>query len=101
MNICVFGKYNVHYVENYSYREYDDPDYASFATGRDEWTVEMDGPQLLRLISKLMVEKDTIDVVGSGGHVYITQFRPTTGEGSEIHIEYEEIEEQKENERVY
>ena len=91
MNICVFGRYKVHFVNKYDYiadYEFGEP---SYDTQSEEWTEEMDGGKLIDLLAKVMRHSDMVDVSSSDKNFHTSLFNPMNSCGSEIQIEYEEV----------
>lgn len=91
MNICVFNKYKVHFINEYTYITDCEFGEISYGAGKEEWIKEMNGGELIDMIAESMLDNETINVTSSDRFVHITHFNTMNGTGAEIHFEYEEI----------
>lgn len=99
MNICVFGKYRVDFQNNYTYISDKEFGEYTYSEDKEEWTKDMDGGELMRLVAKLMLENDTttfeckvssIEHGKSVGEIAVEKFEPQDGTGETIIIKYKE-----------
>lgn len=91
MNICAFGKYRVDFQNNYTYISDKEFGEYTYSEGKEEWTKDMEGGELMNLISKLMIDTNTIGISNYEDGVVITTFDPMDGTGSDIIVRYEAL----------
>lgn len=90
MNICVFGKYRVDFHNEYSYISDIEFGEHTYSEDKEEWTKDMEGDELMNLISKLMIDNEAIDISDANENtISITMFNPMDGTGNNINIRYE------------
>lgn len=91
MNICAFGKYRVDLRNNYTYTSDKEFGEYTYSKGKEEWTKDMQGGELMNLISDLMQDKECIDICDTDKikhTIAITLFNPDDGTGNDIIISY-------------
>ena len=96
MNISVFEKYKVKFKNKYSYiSDYDyDLNESIFSEETEKWQKTLSGDKLMELISKLLLEVNTISITETvntdkqSNIVYIEKYN-IDGTGATIIIEYQ------------
>ena len=92
MNINIFSKYKVKYINKYSYISEKIEDEYIFSDDKAEWTKEMDGWSFIKFIIGILEDRDFMSINSIPNGIGIEQFDPSSGETGSIKIEYEELE---------
>ena len=92
MNICAFGKYRVDLKNNYTYISDKEFGEYTYSKGKEEWTKDMEGGELINLIGNLLIDSETIDISDVNENtISITMFNSMDGTGNDIIIRYEAL----------
>lgn len=92
MNICAVGKYRVDFHNNYTYISDKEFGEYTYSEGKEEWTKDMEGGELMNFIGNRLINSETIDISDANENtISITMFDPMDGTDNDILIRYEAL----------
>ena len=98
MNICIYCNYKVHCENSYDYIADYDLGEATYATEVESRDKEMNGSELIKMLSSLLSDSEFLDITciydeedKNKQVVLISLFEPMHGTGSRISIIIEEM----------
>lgn len=93
MNICAYGYYRVNI--NYKWCSRDEYDYELrqpiLNNYKDKKSIQMNGRELIELISTYLKDKYIVDFVCEEDKIFISEFNPFTGETNDVKIVFKAL----------